>query len=361
MKGVFMSKKSCRIAVELVIGACLIVAAYIWTAGRNDSIWPADRAVAKGPYRQVMGTFARVVAVGMDSEMTKACIETAFEKLQRVDNLMSDYKPDSQISKVNRDAFRQPVPVSEPVFEVLRRSVEFSKKSAGAFDVTVGPLVDLWRLAGEREAEPSEKELAEARAKVGYEKLILNDEAKTVCFKVDGMRLDLGGIAKGYAIDMAIEAMQHKGAIGGMVDIGGDIRCFGAPPEEKEKWAIGLQDPAGQEESVVGGPLVLVLELINEAVATSGGYRRFVLIGETAYSHIVDPGTSSSAVGLSSVTIIARSAMDADALATAVTVMGPEKGLALIEQMPDTEAIVITTAPEFKRIQSSRAVQYIRQ
>lgn len=355
-----MSKKFFRIAVELVISICLIVAVYIWTSGKDESVWPDDRVAAKSPYRQVMGTFARVVAVGMDSRMTKACIEMAFEELQRVDNLMSDYKPDSQISKVNRDAFRQPVLVSEPVFEVLRRSVEFSKKTAGAFDVTVGPLVDLWRLAGEREAVPSEKELAEARAKVGYEKLILNEEAKMVSFAVEGMRLDLGGIAKGYAIDMAIEAMQRGGAIGGMVDVGGDIRCFGAPPEEKEKWAIGLQDPGTQEEDFAGGPLVLVLKLIDEAVATSGGYRRFVLIGETAYSHIVDPGTSYAAEGLSSVTVIAKSAMDADALATAVSVMGPEKGLALIEQIPDAEAILITPGPEFEQLYTAGAEKYVR-
>lgn len=350
------SKSPCR-AIKITFGVCVVIVACIWAAGRFGPIRPVT---TNSGFREIMGTFVQVAAVAGDSGTTKRCIDAAFEQLELVDNLMSDYKDDSEISQVNRDGYKQAVKVSRMVFEVLHRSIEFSKKTAGAFDVTIGPLVDLWRSVDEKNAMPSEEELAEARAKVGFEKLILDEQEQTIRFAVDGMRLDLGGIAKGYAIDLAIEAMQRAGAVGGMVDVGGDIRCFGAGPKGKEEWTIGLQDPGIATEAIIGGPLTLILELTDDAVATSGNYRRFVLIDGKKYSHIINPATSAGTEGLSSVTVIAKNAMDADVLATAVTVMGAEKGLALIEPMPETEAILITAGPEPEQIQTSGADKYIR-
>ena len=350
------SKSPCR-AIKITFGACVVIVACIWAAGRFG---PIRLVATNSGFREVMGTFVQVVAVAGDSGTRKRCIEAAFEKLELVDNLMSDYKDDSEISQVNRDGYKQAVKVSRMVFGVLQRSIEFSRKTAGAFDVTIGPLVDLWRSVDEPGTMPSEEELAKARAKVGFEKLILDKQEQTIRFAVEGMRLDLGGIAKGYAVDLAIEAMRRAGALGGMVDVGGDIRCFGAPPKGKKKWTIGLQDPDSATDAIIGGPLTLILELTDDAVATSGNYRRFVLIDGKKYSHIIDPATSAGTEGLSSVTVIARNAMDADALATAVTVMGAEKGLAFIESMPDTEALLITAGTEPEQIQTSGADKYIR-
>ena len=174
------------------------------------------------------------------------------------------------------------------------------------------------------------------------------------------MRLDLGGIAKGYAIDKAIEAMKRCGATGAMVDIGGDIRCFGAPLKDKDHWLIGLQDPNSAVEGIGGGELLLKLKLIDGAIATSGDYQQFVLIEGKRHSHIMDRKTGTSAKGLSSVTIIADNATDADALATAVSVMGAEKGLVLIEKIPQTEAILITSQPNFKLNKTSGAGKYVK-
>jgi thiamine biosynthesis lipoprotein len=173
------------------------------------------------------------------------------------------------------------------------------------------------------------------------------------------MRVDLGGIAKGYAIDKAVEAMQKAGATGGMVDIGGDIRCFGLPSAGQSVWRIGLQDPDKAKDGFDTGTPLLVLHLTDAAVATSGGYRRFARIQGEKYSHIINRLTGAAAKGLSSVTVISRSAIDADALATAVDVMGTEKGLALIEEIPQTDAILITSAPQYKLIKTTGAEKYI--
>jgi len=310
-------------------------------------------------HRLVMGTFARAVAVAADSKIADKAIEAALAEIENVDKLMSDYKSDSEISRVNRDAFTHPVPVSEPTYEVLKRSIEFSKLTGGAFDITVGPLVDLWRSAKKKNAVPSEEEIAAAKAKVGFEKLILDDQQRTVRFAVEGMRLDLGGIAKGYAVDKAIEAMQKAGAVGGMVDIGGDLRCFGKPPKGKTKWSVGLQNP-DISKNADESDLLLILKLDSAAVATSGDYQQFALIEGKRYSHIINRRTGAGAVGLSSVTIIADNATDADALATAVSVMGAEKGLALIKKMPGVEAILITSPPKYEIIKTSGAGKYIK-
>jgi thiamine biosynthesis lipoprotein len=180
-----------------------------------------------------------------------------------------------------------------------------------------------------------------------------------VQFAVDGMRLDLGGIAKGYAVDKAVEAMQTCGAIGGMVDLGGDIRCFGAPLKGRTHWVIGLQNP-NSDKDIAGRDVMLKLQLANGAVATSGDYQQFVLIEGKRYSHIINRKTGTSTEGLSSVTIIANNATDADALATALSVMGAEKGLALIEKLPGTEAILITSQPNYELIKTTGAEKYIK-
>jgi thiamine biosynthesis lipoprotein len=327
-----MNKQNTRIAVGIIVGVCLAAALYFWPKGRVE---------AYSGRRLVM------------------CIEAAFVEMEKVDELMSDYKKDSEISELNRDGAERAVKVSKSTYEVLQRSVEFSKLTDGAFDVTVGPLVDLWRSAAEANSVPTDTELAAARSKVGYEKLTLDANEMSIRFAVEGMRIDLGGIAKGYAIDKAIEAIENRGAAGGMVDIGGDIRCFGVPAGNKDTWLVGLQDPNKAAESIGARELLLKLKLLNRAVATSGDYQQFALIEGKHHSHIIDRKTAAGARGLSSVTIITDSATVADALATAVSVMGAEKGIALIETIPDTEAILISEQPRYERIKTSGADKYI--
>ena len=303
--------------------------------------------------RIVMGTFANITAVAKDLKTAGASVEAAFSRLKRVDELMSDYIADSQLSQVNRDAFDKPIPVDNDLFEVLRISGKYSRQTDGAFDITVGPVVKLWRSTQDGGDLPTETELAEASAKVGFKKLILDEENKTVRFAVDGMRLDLGGIAKGYAIDLAIEAMQQTGAIGGLIDVGGDVRCFGPPSDDKESWLVGLQDPS------VEGQLLLVLKLRDMAVATSGDYQRFAEVDGKKYSHIINPQVGSTADELVSVSIVARTATAADALATAVSVMGRQKGLELVDSLDETEVIVVPAGKDAELIHTEGIRRYV--
>ncbi len=354
-------KKKDRVFIEIVVGLSLItVAVYFFVGVPEESMWPPGRVDVDSGRHVVMGTFARIIAVAADSDTAGRCIESAFAEIKRIDKLMSDHKSDSEISELNRDGFKRAVTVSKPTYEVLQRSIEFSKPSGGAFDVTVGPLVDLWHSAGEVNSLPTDEELRQARSKVGYDKLILDANEESIRFAVDGMRVDLGGIAKGYALDKAIETIKKGGAIGGMIEIGGEVRCFGSPPRGQNKWRIGLQDARVAEEDFGAGRIMLVLEFTDAAVATSGDYRRYVMIGGKKYSHILDARTGYGCEGVPSVTVITQNAIDADALATAVSVMGAEKGLALIEEMPETEAILITSAPDYEIIKTSGAEKYIQ-
>ncbi len=350
-----------RTIFPLISAAAVVLLTVIYLllrpGGLIRSIGPG-RVRADSGVHLVMGTFARVVAITDDVATGNQCVESALDEIHNVDNLMSDYKEDSEITRINRNAFARPVKVGLATFEVIERSVEFSRLTDGAFDVTVGPFVKLFRTARDTGQAPTPEQIADAKAKVGYEKLVLNDEEKTIRFTVEGMSLDLGGIAKGYAVDKAIEAVQKLGALGAMVDLGGNVRCFGTPPQGKKTWTIGLQDPNTDNAAASG--LLLKLHLSHESVATSGDYQQFAIIDGKKQSHIIDRRTGKGAEGLSSVTIIAPNATDADALSTAVSVLGPQKGLELIESMPDTAAILVSPAPEYKITKSSTAEKFIQ-
>jgi thiamine biosynthesis lipoprotein len=345
-----MSKKNRDILIVALAAVMLALIMFFAPYRQRSRVVELDSG-----HRIIMGTFARVLAVAEDSACATETVEAAFQQLRRIDQLMSDYNDASEISLLNRDAFKKEIPVSSETFEVLQRAIEFSRLSDGAFDITIGPLSTLWREAAEANSVPDSGELIEARTRVGYEKLILDPHKKTVRFAVEGMKLDLGGIAKGYGIDKAVEIMQTKGCLGGMVDIGGDIRCFGRPPKGRKSWLIGLQDPQQTDQLFDTARPLLVLKLSDMAIATSGDYRRFALIDGQKFSHIIDTKTGLGKGKLCSVTIIAPNATDADALATAVSVMGPEKGLELIESIPDTEAVLISSKAKADILKTSGA------
>ncbi len=340
------------IVIAAVVGF-LLVLLYVDAATR------APVKVDSG-YRVIMGTFSRVVVVARSEKAGRACIAAAFKVQRRIESLMSYHRPDSELNRVNRHAAERPVPVNPLTFEVLQQAVYFSELSGGAFDVTVGPLVDLWRAAGDANEPPSEAALTEARLRVGYEKLILEPKEMTVQFATEGMRIDLGGIAKGFAIDKSVEAVRKGGALGGMVDIGGDIRCFGRPPEGQEHWRIGLQDPTEATEDLITGEPLLILQLSDAAVTTSGDYRRYTTVAGRKQSHIMDAQTGRGANQLVSVTVIAPNATTADALATAVSVLGPQKGLALIETLPAVETILLPAGEDAGPILSQGAAAYVK-
>lgn len=321
-------------------------------------VWQSHKAkivTVDSGHRQIMGTFARILGVGDTESHCSDAIAAAFEVIFRIDELMSDYDPNSMLSQVNKNAFQERISVDEDIFTVLSEAIRYSELSDGAFDVTIGPVVQLWRKAKRQSKAPSETDIRKAQQAVGYESLLLDAETKTVRFAKEGMALDLGGIAKGYAIDKAIEVLQNAGLSGGMVDIGGDLRCFGIPANRNKHWLVGLQNPTCEED------ILMVLKMDDRAVATSGDYRRFVVIDGQKHNHIVDPATADSAQKLSSVSIIAPTAMAADALATAVSVLGKEKGMPLIESIQNTEALIIESNQTQTITKTTGAIQYIQE
>ncbi len=309
-------------------------------------------AVENSGFHPMMGTLVQVTAVADSPAAARRAIQAAFEVFENVQRTMNDRDPNSELSQINRTAFGQKVEVSPDLFAVLCAARQYSQLTNGAFDSTVGPLVALWRRMEKTGIEPTPEEIEQARRRVGYEKVMLNPTQQTVRFEAEGMQLDLGGIAKGYAVDAAIGAMKELGIRGGMVDVGGNIRCFGTPPPPAKHWTIGLQNPRAEALSAK-------IRLDELAVATSGDYRRFVEKDGKRFSHILNPATGESAAELISVTILAPSALEADALSTAVSVLGREKGLALIESLPEAEAIVIAADRPDELIFTSGAAAYL--
>lgn len=340
-----MGKKLDRFFAGLT--GILLAATALWVCYQNRPV-----VVENSGFRPIMGTLAQVTATAENKAIARKAIQAAWEALEKVYQTMNDRDPESELSRLNNSASGQEVVVSSDLFAVLCASQQYSRLTDGAFDITVGPEAALWRRMEKIGKAPAAEEIAEARKKVGYEKMVLNPSRQSVRFEVEGMRLDLGGIAKGYAVDLAIAAMQEQGAKGGMVDVGGNIRCFGTPPPPAKNWIVGIQNP--RSESLIGK-----VRLDNFAVATSGDYRRFAQINEKRYSHILNPATGESIEGLISVTVLAASAMETDALSTAVSVLGKEKGLALIESLPEAEAILIAAEKPEELILSSGAEMYL--
>ena len=341
--------------IKKLIKIVLVFAGVIVTAMAIRFYVSRKGVITDSGYYEVMGTIAHMVVLAPDKNIGADAVEAAFAELNAVNEMMSTYIPDSELSDLNRNGHQEPVKVSDDLFEVISTALKYSEMTNGAFDVTVKPLIELWKKAERENRKPTDEQIADARSKVGYEKIILDEANKTIKFAVEGMSIDLGAIAKGYAIDKAVNALKARGATSAMIDVGGDIRCFGEGTGKKGQtgWRIGLQDPKAD------AGLLLVLKLKDRAVATSGDYRRYVVIEGQHYSHIFNPKAGISTTDLTSVSVIAETAMQADILATSISVMGAEKGLALIEPIENTEAILIPAGKDMRLLHSTKVGRYI--
>ncbi len=281
-----------------------------------------------------MGTVVEVTVAHHSEVLARAAINAAMEELRRADDLMSSSRTESVVSRINREGSSGKVSVGEEVFQLLQDSVNISRASNGAFDITILPVVDLWRF-DQGGVLPEITKIAQELANVGYEKLILDDYATSVGFATEGMGLDLGAIAKGWAVDRAMERIVAHGVRNAIVDAGGDLRIIGARPG-KDFWRIGVQHPREP------GSLLVTFELRNTAIVTSGDYERFFMTGGVRYHHILDPATGQPARGSQSVTVLAPTATEADACATAAFVLGPEKGLAFLRTRPGVRGFIVS-------------------
>jgi thiamine biosynthesis lipoprotein len=267
-----------------------------------------------------MDTRVLIIAIDNDTQKAVRAVKAAFEEIQRVERLMSHTDESSGIYALNH-AGTDWVSLSPELVYVLKKSTYYSELSEGLFDPTVKPLVDLWmQKVRARGRLPTTDELSEALALVAWENMLIDEEGGRVRFLDGRMEVILGGIAKGYAVDRACEVLAESGVEQALVEIGGDIKVFGA-----RSWNIAIQHPR-RELEYLG-----VIELENAAVATSGDYWRYFLLGERRVHHILNPKTGQPADTSMSVTVIAENCIDADALSTSVFVLGPEKGKELLD------------------------------
>lgn len=282
-----------------------------------------------------MGTEFRIILYASDSTVAHSAVRAAFKRIDSLNQILSDYEDDSELSKLNETAGQgRAVPVSEPMFSVLQKSLAISKKTDGAFDITVGPMVELWRKSRRTERLPTKEELARVRKVVGYQHVNLNGKNRTVELLKKGMKLNAGGIGKGYAADQVLKVLKGYQFNSVLVDAGGDIVAGDAPPN-RQGWKIAIKvDNNGQLVDKV-------ISVSNIAVASSGDLYQYVVIEGMRYSHIVNPRTGLGLTDQSRVSVIASNGTVADSYATALSVLGPIKGLKIIEKMPDAEAIFL--------------------
>jgi len=334
MKTHSASRSVAVLAIGVVIG--LAVTGWVRRPCASQAC-DAGVLVESGP-RIMMGTVAHIQVVADSREHGQAAIDRALATLNDLNARLSTYVATSELSKVNREAAQHPVAVSADTFELLETAMKYCRLSEGAFDITVQPMIRLWKASSKAGRLPTDAELADVKSKVGWQKLQLDAKAKTVRFTVPGMEITVDAIAEGYVVDRAKDALRGVGVQSGLVDVGGEIAVFGP-----RLWTVGIQDPfdAGVEGREKCEPRWKIRLDEKHAVSTSGNYRRFVTIAGQRHSHILDPRTGKSAETIPSVTIVAARAIDADALSTAVSVMGVGEGMKLVRELA-VEAFLIS-------------------
>ena len=279
----------------------------------------------------IMGTAIHVELWSDDEARATAAIDAVMADMRRIDAAMSPYKETSELSRINREAARSPVEVSDELFELLEQSIVFSELSDGAFDITYAGAGHLYDYR--RRIRPSEEELTIARAAIGYRHLQLDRKARTVRFARAGVRIDLGGFAKGHAVDRAGAILRQHGVRHAAVSAGGDSRLLG--DRCGRPWTVGVRDPDR------AGELVALLPLLDVAVSTSGDYERYFDDGAERFHHLIDPSTGRPARSVRSVTVIARDGLTSEALSKTVFVRGAEQGLRIVESLPNVDAVVV--------------------
>jgi FAD:protein FMN transferase len=303
----------------------------------SASVRAADENLQKFVYEKAeMGLPFRVSLYASDEATARAAADAAFARIAVLNSILSDYDPDSELSRLSQTSGQgKVVPVSTTLWKVLSRAQEFAERTDGAFDITVGPLVNVWRRARRKQEMPSAELLAEMKARVGYRNLRLDPQSHTAELLVPDMRLDLGAIAKIFAVDEAIAVLKERGITRALVGGSGDMTASDAPPG-LPGWRIEIAPL-----DAPGAPPSQIIYLKNRSIATSGDTFQRVEIDGKRYSHIVDPRTGLGLTDHSLVTIVAPDGMTANGLSTSVSVLGPERGLKLVEETPGAAAHLV--------------------
>lgn len=308
---------------------------------------PANSAggLTRYEYSQVhMGTRFRVVLYGPDRDTANEAARAAFDRIATLDSVLSDYNPQSELSRLSAGSpMARPAKISDDLWPVLYHAQQLDIQTNGAFDITAGPLTSLWRSSLRSGHLPPNEELTAGRQATGYSYLKLDACQRTAQLLRPKMRLDLGGIAKGYAADEALRTLATRGIVIALVAASGDI-AVGAPPPGTRGWRIAVAPLRRDDGTILSVPRMLVVA--HAGVSTSGEAEQHVDIGGVRYSHIVDPRTGLGLTSSSSVTVVSPKGMTSDALATAVSVLGPRKGLVLLGAAPGVEGLIVTAMGE---------------
>ncbi|NPV71910.1 MAG: FAD:protein FMN transferase [Firmicutes bacterium] len=315
--------------VRLVGVLCVAVAAALALRGYLGTMQPVERSDI------LMDTFIRVRVYGRGAD---AAAQAALDEFRHLERLLNPYDEGSELAAINRSAGKGPVKVSPETFEVIEQAVRFAESSGGAFDPTVLPLVKAWGFSGTPRV-PAREELATARALVDYRSVALDKASMTVGLLRNGMGLDLGAIAKGYATDRAVAVLRARGVKSALIDAGGNVFALGRKPlgfRRSSEWVVGIQHPRQSSEYLAR------IRLENETAVTSGDYQRYFEADGVRYHHIIDPRTGYPARGLTSVTVVGASSTAADALSTTVFVLGERPGAEFLGRMAGFGAVLVT-------------------
>jgi thiamine biosynthesis lipoprotein len=279
-----------------------------------------------------MGTVIEITLIADDEEAANKAALRAFQEMKRIETLMSPWLDSSDVTRINRSAGKERVKISPETFEVIQKAQEISELSEGGFDITIGPLTELWRKAREKKIPPSIEEVKEKLGLVNFKNIEMDQEGKVFLKKKD-MAIDLGGIAKGYAVDKAFKLLKSLGYINLIVNAGGDLKVGGL--KNNQPWSIGIQNPRESQK------ILARISVSDMAVATSGDYERFFIYGDKRYHHIFNPRDGFPTEGCQSVTIVTKDCIIADGLATAVFVLGSEKGYSLCQKLEGVDCLIV--------------------
>ena len=291
--------------------------------------------------QKLMGNRFEITVEAKTATETDFFLKKAVEEIARIEALLSTYQETSETNLINKNAGLKPVKVSDEVFSLIKRSIKISEITDGTFDITYGSIDQrFWNFDTEMTELPDEVLARKSIALIDYRNIILNTEKKTVFLKNKGMRIGFGGIGKGYAAEKTKNLLKNFGVKAGIINASGDLSCWGIP-ENGNPWTIGIAHPDFAELPFS------TLEVTDLSVATSGNYEKYVMINGKRYSHTINPKTGFPVHGIKSVTVISPNAEISDALATPITILGTEKGLALINQLKDIECIIIDDDNKF--------------
>ena len=313
-----------NIALSLVVGICLL-----YVALRDGRRMHSETIMFS-----TMSTFGTVSLAHQEKMTVSNALTAAHEAIREVEKTCNIFDPESELAKLNATAADEPFACGELLWDVLTRARAFWKDSGGVFDVTIDPLMKLWGFHSNRETLPPAEEIAEAKRLTGLEKVLFDDKKHTVKFTVPGMSINLGGIAKGYALDRAADAVRELGVKTGWIEIGGNILAL---PKKSGggKYAAGIRNPFHKDD------LLGKTALSDAAISTSGNYERYVVIDGKQYTHIIDPATGLPVSGMDSVTVIAPTGIASDAISTSIFIAGPDAVAAWTKKFPGLRVLIV--------------------